>query len=153
MDSKYFKIVLLIIFSAILVFGYLRSGKTYHKSVGFGYAKITVRSGSFSYDYYSDQIRHSDTTLGITNLLGDNFEFTPVSFLSSGKYFSEITNKEFLKIKCGNRDYLIPKNQKEAFFMWISKEIGDMSTDPQLPIQPYFVEEGDNHKQLDYCTN
>lgn len=151
MDTKYFKILLPLLLAAILVFGYLTTGVTYHKSAGFGSAEINVRLGSFSYNYLSDQIGYSDHAIGVTNLLGSKINFTPLSFLSSDASFSRITDSQFLQIKCGERDYLVPTKQKNKFLEWISGEIANSNPPSPVPT-PYFVEKGDTQKQLDNCS-
>jgi len=151
MKKLYFKILSLLLFVIILVLGYLRSGKTYHKSVGFGGASITIRLGSFSYEYLSDYVGHSDHALGITNLFGSKIEFTPLSFLSSNALFSQIADSQFIQIRCGERDYLVPAKQKAEFLDWINGEIADSNPPSPIPL-PYFIKKGDSKKQLGNCS-
>jgi len=145
------KILLLLLFLVILFFGYLKSGKTYHKSVGFGSSSITVRLGSFSYEYLSDHVGNSDHAYGLTNLFGSKIEFTPLSFLSSDVSFSQITDHQLLQIRCGERDYLVPVKQKAKFLEWINSDIAG-SNPPSSLFLPYFIEKGDSQKQLGDCS-
>lgn len=149
MKSKLLKILLTVVFVIILAVVYLRSGEIYYENVGFGGPSLKLRLGSFSYQNWS-YVGELDHAIGFVNPFNSKIELNPISFLSSDKPFFLIFNKSFVRIKCGERNYLILEEEKDRFFKWTTES--ELAGSTSNMMQPYFILEGDENKRFGKCS-
>lgn len=149
---KLTKTVLAMVFVVVAVvllgIAYGRSGTTFQANVGFGGPSITLRKGTFYYDWISD-IGLIDRAAGFARSHNGEVNLSPLGLLSSNDLPPFLT-EPLLRVRCGEREYLIPESGLTSFREW-EHEYGDI-TDPIFrEMQPYMLRVGDVDRAHGEC--
>lgn len=148
MNRKVLKILLFIGLIILLTILYVRTGDTYYANVGFGGPSITIRLGTFSYNYSSD-IGNLGYSVGFAKLTGNRVKLTPIRSLSSENYPGNLQDS-FIKIQCGERRYLVQENELMDFFEWTNDY--ELAASSSSTMQPYYILNGDEKKEYGNCS-